>query len=425
MRKPRASRKGAGSVCRPVASGWQKWRPDEHGVWKMEAEGAELADLRPDAGAVIAIPVRRAFSVALWAPAEDPSILGDLVYTQLDLRGLAARSRDATSFVWQEIATEGNEALLHSVVAPSHLAPRYWDGDVTDYAVSPACLPLAADTVTLWEEENGWVAAVTRGDKLLHFQPLSGTSPDAAMALEVWLMLAPLDAGKMLGSHMRAQVLHQGPEAPDLAGWRESGGLPVEASPLPPPVAPAQSLTFVPVPVREMQQTKAAGARRQKIALAAAAVYFLIVLGLAASTLWLYWRAHSLKASIARDSATVGELEAARNRWESLGAALDPLGYPLEVLYQTARLLPKDGVRLTLFSMDLNRVVVAGEASTLQAAQKFQEDVKKNPELARFQWTMETPRPLPNGSAKFQMDGVRGTAAGTAEEPTQDEGTDS
>jgi hypothetical protein len=63
------------------------------------------------------------------------------------LRGLAGRTRETTSFAWQEITREGNEALLHAVVLPSNLAPQYWHGEVTAYAVSPSCLPLAPDRV--------------------------------------------------------------------------------------------------------------------------------------------------------------------------------------------------------------------------------------------------------------------------------------
>ena len=143
----------------------------------MAGQAAEMAGLSPAPGGLIAVPVRRAFSLAVWVPADDPALFADLVYTQLELRGLAGRSREATSFAWQEVAREGNEALLHSVVLPANLAPQYWRGDVTNYAVSPSCLPLAPDTVSVWEEEGGWVAAVTRGDKLLHFQPLTERMP--------------------------------------------------------------------------------------------------------------------------------------------------------------------------------------------------------------------------------------------------------
>lgn len=389
---------------------------------QLAAEAPALGALKPEAGGVIAVPVRRAFSLAVWVPSGDPALFGDLVYTQLELHGLAGRDRDSTAFIWRSIAAADRETLIHAIVLPPHLDSKYWHGDVTSYAVSPACLPLDPDTVTVWEEEGAWVTAVTRGQELLHFQTLTSQGPGDAMALEIWLMLAPLEAGRMLDGLPEVHVLYQGPEPPDLEGWRSASDLAVSASPLPPPVVPAQNLQCMPLPVREVRKSKEASSRRQKLALAMAAAYFLVVLALAGSTLFLQWRAESLRELLARDADTVAAIRATTARWETMQAALDPASYPLEILHQAARLLPKDGVRLTLFSMNLDRVIIAGEASTLPAAQKFQQDVATSPGLAAYDWTKENPRPLPSGSAKFQIEGVR--RGSTATEEKQDEGPD-
>ena len=421
MKNPRQPRR---AICRPVAAGWQKWEQGEGAAWTIAGEAADMTGLKPAPGGLIAVPVRRAFSLAVWVPADDPALFTDLIFTQLELRGLAGRTRETTSFSWQEVAREGSEALLHAVVLPANLAPQYWHGDVTSYAVSAACLPLAPDAVSVWEEEGGWVAAVTRGDKLLHFQPLTEKMLSPAMALEIWLMLAPLDAGRMLTGSARIDVYHQREQAPDLSDWRSAGGFEVTAQKFPAPVWPAVE-GCTPLPVQEVQRTKETGARRQKIVLFAAAAYFLVVLALAANTLWLWWRAESLRKAIAAESGEVESVRAAMQRWNAIEPALNPPAYPLEVLHQAARLLPKDGVRLTLFQMNLDRVVLAGEASTLQAAQRFQEDVRKNPDLAGYDWTMENPRPLPTGSARFQIDGLRHGAATETGEEAIDEGADS
>jgi len=413
MKTGRPAKRAA--IFRPVASGWQKWLQDEAGAWQPAGEGPDLDSLKPGEGGLVAVPVRRAFSFAVWVPGADPALFSDLVFTQLELRGLASRTRDSTVFAWTKIDESGEDALLRVVVLPSHLAPQYWSGEVADYSVSPDCLPLEPDAVTLWEEEGGWVAAVTHGDKLLHFQTMGGTSPDSSMALEVWMMLAPLEAGRMLRGIHRAVVYTPAGAAIDLREWTEAGGLPVESKPLPPPVKPPPELACVPLPVREVRTAKQAGARRQRIALIAAAAYFLVVIALAANTLWLHFKARGLQAAIDRDAAAVAAVRQTMQRWEAMQPALNPLGYPLEVLFQTARLLPEDGVRLTLFQTSLDRVVVAGEASTLQAAQRFQEDVRTNPELALYDWTVENPKPLATGSARFQIDGVRAGAAPNGE----------
>jgi hypothetical protein len=414
-----------GALFRPALEGWEKWEEDEAGAWQPAGRAVGLAELSPGEGGLIAVPVRRAFSLAVWVPGEDPALFTDLIFTQLELRGLAGRSREVTAFAWQEVAREGDEVLLHAVVLPSNLAPHYWHGEVTAYAISAMCLPPASDTVTLWEEEGGWVASVTRGDRLIHFQPLTEKNLSGALALETWMLLSTLEAGRMLGEQCNVRIFYQGDQAPDLEEWRASGGSAVELLPWPAPVRPPRDLECLPLAVRDLQVAKVAGVRRQKIALFAAAAYFLLVLALAVNTLWLHWRSESLRGDLAGEAPAVENIRATMQRWQALEPALNPLGYPLEVLYQTARLLPKDGVRLTLFQMNLDRVVVAGEASTLQAAQRFQEEVKKNPDLAAYDWTMENPRPLPTGSARFQIDGIRrGALTGIGEEDG-DAGADS
>jgi len=132
LKKRRESSGKRGAVCRPAAAGWQMWAEQDDGAWSLLSEAAELSDLKPPSGSLVAVPVRRAFSLAVWVPGDDPSLLRDLVHTQLEMRGLAARTREETSFAWREIAREGNELLLHITVLPAHLASRYWHGDVTD-----------------------------------------------------------------------------------------------------------------------------------------------------------------------------------------------------------------------------------------------------------------------------------------------------
>ena len=420
LKQSKSSRRRA--LIRPSRAGWQKWETGEDEAWTLVGEGLELADLKPAENTLIAVPVRRAFSLALWVPGVDSSLFADLVYTQLEMRGLAGRSKETTSYVWREVAREKDDVLLQVTVLPGHLASRYWHGDIVDYVVSAECWPAAPDGVTVWEEQGVWVALVTRGDHLLHFQVLNATTPSADMALELALLLAPLEAGNMIAETPRIRLFYQGDTAPDLSAWNFSGG--VEAAPLPPPVFPEKAPRCVPLPVRQVQEAKARAGRRQRIMLWAASAYLLVVLLLVGNALWLNARASSLRSSLRAEAPQVDAIRAAMQRWNSIESAVDPRRYPIETLYQAVRLLPEDGVRLTLFQMDLDRVVVAGEASTLQAAQRFQEELRKNPELAGYDWATDNPRPLPTGSAAFQIDGVRhGAATGNMEDA--DAGADS
>lgn len=408
MKSSRESSAKRGAIYRPSAAGWQKWGEDASGAWTQEADAAELSDLRPAAGGLIAVPVRRAFSLTIWVPADDPDIFRDLVLTQLEMRGLAGRTRESTSFVWREITRVEHEALVQATVLPAHLAPRYWHGDVTEYAVSPSCLPLDPDAVTVWREQGAWVSAITRDGKLLHFQSLAEPEPDASMALEVLMMLSPLEAGNMIEGHPQVVLYRQEGDHIDPSVWNKSDGSGAVVRDFPPPVRPSIPLDCMPLAVRDLQIQKAKNTQRQRLAFAGASIYLALVLVLAVQTLWLHWKARGLQVEIDRDTPEVKATQEAMKKWQALQPTLEPSTYPLEILYQTARLLPKDGVRLTSFQINLEHVLVQGEASTLAAALKFQDDVKKNADLeALYEWAAEAPKPLPNGSTRFQMDGTR------------------
>lgn len=405
-RREAAARGGA--IYRPAADGWQKWSEDADGVWALRGEAPELPDLQPETGGLIAVPARRAFSLAVWLPADDPEIFRDLVLTQLEIRGLAGRSREAASFSWEEITRADNQVLMHVTVLPAHLAPGCWHDEVVDYVVSPSCLPLDSDALTIWREHGAWIAAVTRGGRLLHFQALAEQEPGASMALEIWMMLSPLEAGNMIEGEPPVVFYRQAGDPLDLSAWNESATSPALVRDFPPPVRPNVSLPPAPLAVRNLQAQKIKSARQQRLMFAAAFAYLALVLLLAGYTFRLHWQARKLQAEINRDAPAVAATKEAMDQWNILQPAIEPSAYPVEILHQVARLLPKDGVRLTLFETSLNRVLIQGEASTLAAALKFQDDLKKNTDLeALFDWDAEGPKQLPNGSTRFQIDGTR------------------
>lgn len=415
-----------GAVLRPVAAGWEKWAAADDGPWQRRAQAPELAGLDPAPGDLIAVPVRRAFSLSLWVPADDPGIFADLVFTQLELRGLAGRGRAQTTFAWREIDREDGEALLHVTVLPPNLDSRFWHGEAVDYAVSAACLPLLADGVTLWQEDGVWVAAVARGGQLLHFQALSEPALSGQAALEVWLMLASLEAGGMLARTPGGLLFHESPEPPDLSSWTASGGVPLDCAPLPPPVRPAEAPALVPVPVREVQAARQVALRRRKFALAAAAAYFVLVLAAVLQTAWLAWREHSLRAGVAAEAGDVAQVQRTMDTWRELLPAIDPKLYPLEVLFQISTALPEDGgVQLTQFQMSPREVLVNGEVTGIPVALRFQEAVAQNKELAEFfDWTSDQVVPTGKGNFRFQMRGVSRVAPPEEESEVTGESAD-
>ncbi len=402
----KSSGSAEGFLLRPAAHDWQRWRWKEEGP-VLEGTAPDPGGLPGDKRTTMALPVRRIFSLAVWLPAGDPSLLGDLVFTQLEMRGLASRTRETTVFSWRVVATQEDQVLVAILLIPHNLDARYWQPDVVRYQVSAACLPLGEDLLTVWMEEGAYVLAATRGGDLVHCQSLVSSAPGEAMRLEIELARLQLEAAGVLPQCRGLAVLHDEGPPPDPAGFSAAGGPPVRVEPFPSPRVNAGSLDCLPLPVQAVQARKARLRRYQWAALAVAAVYFILVAVLALHTAWLHWKVKSLESSLAGEAPTVEAVRRTMEDWGQLEPAIDPATYPLEILFQAASLLPAQGVRFTLFEMQMDRVLVSGEAANAQEALKLGEGFKNLGTLSAFEWQTPYPKQLPNGSWKFQFEGIR------------------
>jgi hypothetical protein len=120
---------------------------------------------------------------------------------------------------------------------------------------------------------------------------------------------------------------------------------------------------------------------------------------------WQRFRVNQLQGQVRSEAPTVGAIEGTADRWRKVQWAIDPRLYPVELLHQVAKLLPGEGMRLTGFEVQKGKVLVHGEASAAPAAFKFAEDVKANPALQMFQWSMPSPSLRPDGRAEFIVEG--------------------
>ena len=69
--------------------------------------------------------------------------------------------------------------------------------------------------------------------------------------------------------------------------------------------------------------------------------------------------------------------------------------------------LPGDQVRLTQFSLENGRLLIAGEASDISQAYAFLEKVKKSAVLQNYDWTSRQPQLAGKNKVRFEMEGVR------------------
>ena len=105
-------------------------------------------------------------------------------------------------------------------------------------------------------------------------------------------------------------------------------------------------------------------------------------------------------------SPEAARVQAVYDRWSKLRPAVDPTRYPLELFHHCASVLPKKGVRLTHFSVDANRIVVQGEASSSALATSYRTNLISLPQLADYIWEAPQPDIQADNRAKFRATGV-------------------
>lgn len=131
------------------------------------------------------------------------------------------------------------------------------------------------------------------------------------------------------------------------------------------------------------------------------------------------------RAELARIAEEAGRIRQTALVWQEAGACVDLRRNALELLWQVSRpliegQLPKiEGVNLTLFDIDGQRLLIQGEGNDLEVVEKYFNWLKAEPALAFFRWKNSQPRLLPNGFAQFQAEGLLPGAA-----PAEGEGGD-
>lgn len=389
---------------------WERWEwPDGAGrepVLREEVSGAVALTGSPT---ILAVPARLAVAVPLWIDSTDAAIVDETARLELDVRGLLGR-RSGAEAVLRTVATEGERTLVLSTVFPADLPESVPVALFDRYEASPFLRPLAADALTIWREGGDLVAAVTRGATVIYWETLGWT--DDAREISAWLklMVLQLRSEQVVGAELtlcnelpgfKEDVL-QVPVGVRLGGRDGGVGSGDEIKPTlvgavfqwRPPAAVAADLAAV--RRRRMRQVAMAGAA----AYAGIAVVVLAYLG------FRHVQIAGLKGRAEALAEEVGRFEPVARQWRQVGPTAEAEFYPLEILYQTVKHLPADGVRMTLFDIDGGRVLVEGDASPSRLAAPFFEALTSDPELAGFSWNMANPGLRPDGSARFQIQGT-------------------
>jgi hypothetical protein len=227
---------------------------------------------------------------------------------------------------------------------------------------------------------------------LLHVSALTAHELDADAAFEIRDICAALQTHGFM-SHLEAVHVWTHCSAdfvPQMACLFEHASVIKEPRPDPKPPAHASNLLPVQVAVKKLAHQRK---MRQMTLLAAAALVYLCFFG--AWWLSIEWREAGLEKALAQISTQQPEIEIVREaqaNWAEMEPAIAPDLYPAEIFHQVVSLLPPEGIRLKEFQIDGGKLVVAGEATTVNHALGFKDKLAACVPLQRYAWNFPVPR---------------------------------
>lgn len=395
----------------PGAEGFQTWRSRGKEPLSPEPAGGKLrkADW-------IGIPAKALVSIPLRFHGIDAGRREAAAQLELESAGLGTESQQPHLFEARFYNEEARDQHAWACVQAAPLQKEVLDAGLdARYAPSVCFQPLIKGKAAVWKEAGGLALALPDEDgQPLHVQALTSREPDEDAAAEIRCILAAAElagaAPEIESLQLRLSNEEAAESLEDRRQFASALDFPAVIESPPPPRPPAENWRLVPEPVVKRRQARA---QRRLLTLVATGTMLLIVAGLAAFAAGLWTREQKLRTEIADLAALEPRLEVIRKangHWNNLEQALTPKHYPVELFHQMVQLLPPEGIRLTLFELNNEKLTIAGEASSVNHAISFREDLAGAPAFKDWGFAASSPSVLPDGRATFQAEGTRPSA---------------
>ncbi len=401
----------------PTAHGWNLLRAREggsgaNGAWNVRLlqtldEAVPLVTAQDDV--VLSLPVAAVLAQRFRLPTVDPSEFPEMVRIQIE-KALPFSAEEVTSD-FELIEQNENESVISAIAVRNErlaeiAAPLLEKGiiprQVTVYAAQRATTHAPEGRALLiYPEGEALVSAVTENGKVSFARTLDGIEPKQ---LQMELPQLALSA-ELQGINAKFPNVLLDESCYELKDTVQ--GIftsPTELVGIETPPASVK-LNLLPESWRQRRvQLVKRGEWRKRLtyaggAYAAILLFFLLYLG------YTKFATGRLDRLIARDAAPTQFIRETETNWKSMGPAIDPHFYPVEILLHLYESLPSADVRITSYNQSARQLAIEGEANTAALAFQFAEKIKKNAGLQNFRFDMAAPRILANNHAQFRLEG--------------------
>ncbi len=388
------------SVLFPGAEGWELWLFPQKEAPKVERNPG----LKPVGAAprlLLALPTRSVMAVPLWVAEQgDPCELAEL---ELSSRHLVRRDSEIRAIRMD--AAEGRMLILAVAVGDDSPAAEYFSK--ARFFDIPANLldPGTADVV-IWREFGDLVFAFYQKGRCVYFSASGESSPGPALCGLIVRTALRLRAEQVIGG-LPSTVRMIGEFSKEERQALGSGLLSTVEQVVPtPPKIPAVPAEIVPPAARRARERRRGTKKMAVFGLAGLAAYLVILAVLGGTLLFGKLQLDELNRQVAGMAPEAEQAERLVTEWKEYQEAVHPQHFALDQLAAVASELPGDQVRLTQFTLENGRLILAGEAADISEAYAFLERVKKSPVLQDYDWTARQPQ-IAGKKVRFEMEGAR------------------
>lgn len=397
----------ASAVVRPWEEQWQVWRPvRKSSVFTLEQSG-ELEALRISEEACVAIPARLVVVVPVWVEAADDDTAREIARLEIEMKGLASGERLMTDVEVAILKRQDGRVLVRGLIYPAD-----WPGSLralkgSRFLPSPLLVACGGDAaVHLWRELDDLVAVVVWKDQVVCWETTHWPAGQEEVAS--WLQCLMIQLDEELKFHEPFQlkewfgVFSEVPET-----FRRDSSLGDDDREKGPAVkVEISSGNWLPAAMRELRLGKQKRLGLLRLAAAALALVVCLVAVFVVMNVRMSWRIQEADREIARLEAETAPLSAIAAQWTRVESSVDERFHPLEILREVVGAMPPEGLRLTVFQMSVDRVLIEGEAANVSAATEFFRAIQTDSK-SELLWEMTPPALQPNNTARFAITGGR------------------
>jgi hypothetical protein len=382
------------SLCFPGEDVRETWT-NEKGVWQRA---------EPVTGGLMGVETLAFDSAPFWclSPGDAPDEA-----VALRWEALGVLNANASLCLHWTVLRKNQRALVGTLALTEEaLCSDGWSNHPEKFEPSVRMLPLPENGIAIWKELGRHVVAFTREGKLLHAAVLASRLLDVDAAFELRDLCAALQAHEFLEepSPIHIWTACESDFVPQLACLFVEAEVRKEQRPDPrPPVETGGLLPQLVATQRHQQQAR----QGRLLMLAAAAMMYLSFFG--AWWLRLQWREgrlHQAETELALRQPEIDRVTQAQAHWLAMEGAINPDLYPVELFHQIVSLLPEEGIRLKEFQMESGKIIVSGEATTVQHALGFKGRLSECTALQHYAWKLPQPSIREDNRAEFRAEGT-------------------